>query len=238
MDDYEKRLDQLQSEVRRLRAFLVGLGALPMLVGIAVAARLPARAPEVLRARGLIIEDEHGRERILIGAPVPYAANRVRTDTARVRRLWAPRFPPQYMDYYRGYRHAVIGMIVLDEQGIDRMAIGDSVPDPNIGKRIGPSVGLLLNDANGFERSGYGLLTVRGRDRVVLGLDSNHGTEGATFVLVDSGRTGMSVGDGRHSVFIGAMPPEARVNPSLPFFGIQARAGDTVTYQLDLTKRQ
>ena len=30
----------------------------------------------VLRARGLVIEDEAGRERILLGAPVPEAANR------------------------------------------------------------------------------------------------------------------------------------------------------------------
>ena len=47
---------------------------------------------DVIRARGLIIEDAAGRERILIGAPVPEAANRVRTDEARVREVWGPRF--------------------------------------------------------------------------------------------------------------------------------------------------
>ena len=56
-------------------------------------------ADGVLRVRGLIVEDAAGRERILIGAPVPEAANRVRTDEARVRDLWAPRFPEAYMGY-------------------------------------------------------------------------------------------------------------------------------------------
>ncbi|HNF72314.1 MAG TPA: hypothetical protein PLP34_07870, partial [Chitinophagaceae bacterium] len=53
---------------------------------------------KVLKARGLVIVDDNGRERILIGAPLPGAANRVRTDTARVRELWSKRFgnPEQY----------------------------------------------------------------------------------------------------------------------------------------------
>ena len=60
-------------------------------------------ADGVLRARGLIIEDEAGRERILIGAPVPEAANRVRTDEARVQEVWASRYTDAdgYMGYYQ-----------------------------------------------------------------------------------------------------------------------------------------
>ena len=50
-------------------------------------------ADGVLRAHGLIIEDDAGRERILIGALIPEAGNRVRTDTTRLRELWGPRHP-------------------------------------------------------------------------------------------------------------------------------------------------
>ena len=64
----------------------------------------------VLRARGLVIEDDAGRERILIGAPIPEAANRVRTDTVRLREAWAPRFSEfsedymeEYMSYYQDF---------------------------------------------------------------------------------------------------------------------------------------
>lgn len=62
------------------------------------------------------------------------------------------------------------------------MAIGDSVPDPNIGKRIGPSTGIVINDQEGFERSGYSLLSVGVEYRVVLGLDTKRGTEGLAFL--------------------------------------------------------
>jgi len=65
----------------------------------------------VLRARGLIIEDEAGRERILVGAPIPEAVNRVRTDDARAREAWASRYPDPdaYMGYYQDYSHETNG---------------------------------------------------------------------------------------------------------------------------------
>ena len=49
--------------------------------------------PEVTRTKGIIIEDAQGRERILIGAPIPASRARVRTDTSRVRQVWAQRSP-------------------------------------------------------------------------------------------------------------------------------------------------
>ena len=108
----------------------------------------------ILRARGLIIEDDAGRERILIGAPIPEAANRVRTDESRVREVWLPRFSEEYMDWYQDYNHSTNGILILSEDGFDRIALGDPKPDPNIGKRIGPSTGMVINDAEGFERMG------------------------------------------------------------------------------------
>ena len=72
------------------------------------------------------------------------------------------------------------GMLVLDENGFDRLASGDSTPDANIGKRIGAGPGIDINDAAGSERTGYRLVTVDGKDRVVLGLDSKSGEEALT----------------------------------------------------------
>jgi hypothetical protein len=96
----------------------------------------------------------------------------------------------RYMGYYAGYRHAVHGMLVLDENGFDRLAIGDSTPDPNIGRRIGPATGIEINDERGFERSGYGLLRVDGTNRVNLGLDGANGREGVALALHDNGPAG------------------------------------------------
>ncbi|WP_419936175.1 hypothetical protein [Candidatus Palauibacter sp.] len=160
----------------------------------------------VIRARGLIIEDAAGRERILIGAPVPEAANRVRTDEARVREVWGPRFPDAYMDYYQDYSHETTGLLILSEDGFDRLVVGDPVPDPNIGRRIAPSTGMVINDHEGFERTGYGLKPIEGRYRVSLGLDTDRIEEGLLLTLDDDGLHGVTVGTGANGIFLGSAP--------------------------------
>ena len=76
---------------------------------------------KIIKARGIIIVDDQGRERILLGAPISAAKNRVRTDLAKVEEIWGKRFSPKYMEWYRGYNHSVNGMLVLDENGFDRL---------------------------------------------------------------------------------------------------------------------
>lgn len=231
----ERRIEQLETHVRVLRR-TVGLLAV---VVLATAAMAFTRAQsDVIRVRGIVVEDAAGRERILIGAPIPEARNRVRTDSARVVQTWATRFPDPdaYMGYYADYRHSVHGILVLDEHGFDRLAIGDSTPDPNIGRRIGPATGIQINDEAGFERSGYGLLTVGGRNRVVLGLDSDRGTEGVTLSLVDGSHMGLSVyGPGGSLGFLGSAPAgHTRVGLPDSVFGLVLRSGDRVRHVLNV----
>jgi hypothetical protein len=160
----------------------------------------------VLRVRGLIIEDDQGRERILMGAPIPQAKNRVRTDFDRVKRAWAGRSPSKYMEWYKTYQNQMNGILLLNEDGFDRVALGDPVPDPNVGIRIAPSSGLVINDEEGFERSGYGLLNVKNQHRVVLGMDSSKGKEGLTMFLIDDGPIGLEVNDGFRHRSLGLAP--------------------------------
>ncbi len=190
--------------IRRLQAY----AALTTVAIVVLFFRTGTGADGVLRARGLIIEDEAGRERILIGAPVPEAANRVRTDEARVREIWAPRYEDgeAYMGYYQDYDHAANGIVILSEDGFDRIVLGDPVPDPNIGRRIAPSTGLVVNDAEGFERTGYGVKVVDGTYRVGLGLDSNRGGEGLILTLDDDGVAGVIVGEGDDRLYLGKLP--------------------------------
>lgn len=248
----EARLRHLERQVARQRkvgALLLATG-LAGIAGMALVAAGPAATPEaaggaggaalagaqdaaapedqVLRARGLVIVDEAGRERILIGAPIPEAENRVRTDMARVEEVWGPRFPRAYVDeYYPTYRHRMHGMLVLDENGFDRIAVGDSVPDPNIGQRIGPASGLLVNDPQGFERSGYGLLDVDGVYRVVLGLDGDDGREGVVLSLHDGGPRGLTI-SGDASIFLGTAPESTYVARGEAFSGLlmETEAGE------------
>jgi len=192
---------RLQKQIRLLQVCVAFL-AVAVLVLIASAFSTAEKHDGVLRARGLIIEDAQGKERILIGAPIPEAKNRVRTDLARVREIWGKKFPERYMEWYRSYQNDMNGILILDANGFDRVGLGDPVPDPNSGKRIAPSSGLVINDEEGFERSVYGLLKVENRYRVVLGMDNAQGEEGATLFLEDSGPVGLEIQDGsRHRSF-------------------------------------
>lgn len=204
----DERIEVLERRIRQLQRWMLLMVVVTLVAG--TSAFVSHDDAPVIRTRGIVVVDEAGRERILIGAPIPYARNRVRTDTLRVAREWGPIFPDsaKYMGWYRNYRHSMHGMLVMDENGFDRLAIGDSTPDPNIGRRIGPATGIEINDEQGFERSGYALLRVGGSSRVVLGLDSRNGTEGAALSLFDDGRVGLSIyGPQRRLVFLGSMPP-------------------------------
>jgi hypothetical protein len=236
------QLQQRTAELeRRLKTFqLAAVLAALSLIAFACASlpNPPDRVAEpgnVLRVRGIIIEDEAGRERILIGAPIPAATHRVRTDPVRVREAWAARMGgDRYMGWYEGYRHSMHGILVLDENGYDRIMIGDSVPDPNIGKRIAPSTGIIINDETGFERSGYGLLKPGGVGRVVLGLDSDDGREGVVLALSDDGFSGLMVRDGRGELLLGSAPAEHVVSGLRePFLGLLLRRGREIRYQIN-----
>ncbi len=79
--------------VKRTIRWLQGYAAVMTIALVVLFVGNGTAADGVLRARGLIIEDDAGRERILIGAPIPEAGNRVRADTTRLRELWGPRHP-------------------------------------------------------------------------------------------------------------------------------------------------
>jgi len=221
------RLERIERQVGLLRLY-ASFTTLVILVGTTAAFRLHGPDDQILRARGIVIVDSDGRERIPIGAPIPDAGNRLRTNLARVDSAWTGRFPRGvYMKYYPTYRNAVSGMLVLDEHGVDRVVVGDSLPDPNIGRRIGSNVGMLINDDQGFERSGYGLLTVKGRDRVVLGLDTDQGTEGVVLAVIDSGQIGMHVAAGGFFGFLGSSPAAGNLGGvGKPFAGLLLKQGE------------
>lgn len=96
---------------------------------------------KVLRVRGITIEDAQGRPRILLGAPVAKVAGRKDQE-----------------DIY--------GLIVVGENGADRVIVSYPLPGP---QREGEAAGgVLLNDARGGERGGY---VAADNGEVVLTLD-------------------------------------------------------------------
>ena len=220
-----ERIDRLERQLTRTRV----IGTLLVAALTLSSLRSKPETEGVLHARGLVIEDEAGRERILLGAPVPHAKNRVRTDLERVAKVWGPRFPKEYLDLYKGYNHDMNGLLVLDEQGFDRLALGDPVPDPNIGKRIGTSTGVVINDEQGYERTGYGLIKVGEHYRASLGLDSAKGTEGLVLTLLDEGGVGLFVADKDRRLFLGSAPADFPLTGlASPLHGLVLLEGDLV----------
>ncbi|HLP12332.1 MAG TPA: hypothetical protein VK177_10410 [Flavobacteriales bacterium] len=203
----ENRITELEKRVKRISRINLALTIITAGVLFSFAYQ-PAKTADVIRARGLVIVDSLGRERILIGAPTPFARNRVRTDLKRVEKIWGKMFPKEYMNWYKEYNHQANGIIILDEKGFDKIAIGDPTPDPNIGKRIAPATGIDINDQLGFERTGYGLMRVDSTYRIVMGFDSKQGTEGMYFMLSDDGVNGIGIRDKKKEIFIGKSPGE------------------------------
>ena len=93
-------------------------------------------------------------------------------------------------------------IVIVDDKGRERILIG-----------AGP--GIDINDASGFERTGYGLVSVDGKDRVVLGLDSKSGEEALTLMVRGAGAAGLSIrGADRRSIFRACPatpPPDGRM---------------------------
>ncbi|HEX8637930.1 MAG TPA: hypothetical protein VF692_07710 [Pyrinomonadaceae bacterium] len=198
-------------------------------------------ANKVIKTRGIIIVDEQGRERILLGAPIPAAKNRVRTDLARVKEIWGKRYPSveKYMEYYKDYNHNVNGMLILDQNGFDRLAVGDQITDPNIGKRIGTQTGLIFNDEQGDERGGFGLLKVKDNYRVVMGMDSNKGNEGLTLSLHDDGPIGLNIRSDNNSTYLGFLPPKRFENETTESFnGILMKQDKNIKYQINTLEKK
>lgn len=65
------------------------------------------------------------------------------------------------------------GLIIVDDQGRERVILGAPVPDPpNEGKRINPAHGMIILDPEGYERFGLGLMD---NGQMGMGFDAPRG---------------------------------------------------------------
>jgi len=129
-------VQQLQRQVAELRRTVRLVTTLAVLVtgGFVVSAFAPQDS--VIRARGLIITDEAGRDRVVLGAPMAAATKDTKLAEA-------------------------IGIAVLDSLGRMSVALGTQNPlvleDGSTGTRIAASAGLTIYDPrDGKERGGMG----------------------------------------------------------------------------------
>lgn len=178
------RLELLERRVARAR-HLGGALFLALVVALLPAMRVASpREDGLLHVRGLVVEDEQGRPRVVLGAPISTLAGRERIDPS-------------------------MGLLLLDEDGRDLLSLGAPNIDPQVGGRVVPrrfpGTGLVINDGDGNERAGFSRLA---DGSVVLGLDHDHGEGIALFINPTAGYQGLVVngptGEGdRQRLFLG-----------------------------------
>ncbi len=209
----------LKKQVRLLLGYSI-ISSLVLLY-LVVKSLVPQGSTDLIRARAIIITDSAGRDRILIGAPIPFSADRVRTDTLAVREKWAKDIGgEEYMKWYKDYHHSMNGILLLNEEGFDKLAVGDQLPDPNTGQRITIPTGLTWNDEEGFERGGLGLgqLKEGGEYRNILGFDDKMG-EGLHFAILEDGSKMIRMVQGDQMLYFLANPPNSMMGNDSTFMG-------------------
>lgn len=218
------RLAELEKRQLRMQRYVWILSS-ALLLALLALGTTPAQRFDIIRAKGIILEDEQGRDRILIGAPIPASKHRVRTDTALVRKYWSSAYPgmeDQFMRWYADYHHGAEGMVVLNAQGFDRVQLGDRLSDPNSGKRQFSIAGLLWNDAQGWELGGAGVNTAaNGKARSVIGLDDGQG-EAVHLMALEDGTKGLVIGGASGRLLLGMSPRQgAWFKNSAPYTGFR-----------------
>jgi hypothetical protein len=202
----ELELSQLKYQLNWLRGYAIISSLILIYLAILVTT---ARSRDVIRTKGIVIEDDLGRDRILIGAPVPESRGRFRTDLERVKEVWAPRLGGEkYLEDYATYDHAASGILFLNEQGHDKLILGEKMPDPNTGKRLVKASGLTFNDDEGFERGGLGVSRTEGGGyRVVLGMDDPEVGEAMHVFVLEDGTKGLRIAHKGGQVILGRFKP-------------------------------
>ena len=141
------------------------------------------------------------------------------------------------MDSYHDYNHGASGLVILNEDGFDRLVLGEETPDPHVGKRIASSTGLVVHDRKGFERGGFGVLSREDSDYVALGLDSSRG-EAVSLIAYDEGMVGVYLNDGGDFMFLGRGPEGSMPFHGEPFLGLTFWRDGEVIHDLNVAEPQ
>lgn len=149
----ENKLKKLQ-KIQNLQSIFI----LILLIGILVILyqQKNTTPEEITRTKGLVIEDEQGNPRIMMGFPIASSDDRLRTDTLN-------------------------GILLLDENGADRVHLGKHgklfLGGKYYARTNNDGWSLFFNDSKGEERSGYGFSD--SDNSVGLGMDygGEHGGE-------------------------------------------------------------
>jgi hypothetical protein len=123
-----------------------------------------------------------------------------------VRKYWAKAYgkdADKFMEWYKNYYHGAEGIVIMNEKGFDGVLLGDKLANPNTGKRMFQSAGVLWNDKEGWELGGAGVNTTKdGNARAVIGVDDKDG-EAVHIIAPKDGTKGLVIGGENGRLMIG-----------------------------------
>ena len=177
------RIAKLERQVRLLTFVSLAaltVAALTFVISMRTTSVSANEAAHILHTHGIVIEDDHGYPRLLLGAPIPRVEGRKRRDDL------------------------TNGIVLLEETGADRLIMGDAIP-PQVAGSVGTRTkteqtsGFWINDANGNERGGY----ITTGDDTLLTLDYASSDAFHLTATPDSASLMMRApGDGLHAMLI------------------------------------
>lgn len=107
------------------------------------------------------------------------------------------------MGWYKKYKNSANGIIFMNEEGFDRVLVGENLSDPNVGVRMFEMSGMLMNNKTGWERVGAGVNTTKdGKSRQGFGLDDDSG-EAMHIMTLEDGSKALIISDENGSIRIG-----------------------------------
>lgn len=201
---FAEQLQQVENRYRNMKRMLLGFVSITLIILLSFGFTQTEKFG-IIRAKGIIIEDENGKDRILIGAPIPASKDRVRTDSGKVRKYWASQFdnPDEYMGWYKKYKNSSNGIVFMNKEGFDEVLVGEDLADANAGVRMFKLSGILFNNKKGWERGGAGVNTLEnGKTRQGIGFDDSSG-EAMHMMTMEDGSKALIIADEKGSLRIG-----------------------------------
>jgi len=179
VNDLEQWMHSASRQISTLR--FICIGQFIVIIAVTASLWLPNSVQanprsDVLRVRGLVIEDAQGKPRILLGAPFPSVAGRKRQEEGSA------------------------AMLFLSQDGTDRLLVGEGIGAQIAGKVyprekravIGSAYGVTIMDGDGNERGGFGFTALpSGGGRAVVSLDRPVGDAWGAVVDDKTGWAGM-----------------------------------------------
>jgi hypothetical protein len=126
------RIEEVERSLRRTRIALYAIAGL-LVVVLGAGWRDAGQDPQVIKARGLVIVDSEGKERIVLGAPASAISKGVQ-------------------------KGAGCSIVLLDADGRARLLVGENTAFVRDGRTHARERGyaVLVHDAKGDERGGFG----------------------------------------------------------------------------------